>query len=371
MIRIALFFLFWSFVCIGSNAMASSSGSLFDIEERRALLQRPDFASIRSYCMAQNIKQPSEKLPAPVAALKPTKAYGSDKALEDFSYYLMIHSGRVLAGDAASEMRVKNALLTWARANALEQTPENYDTYYALKRGLLPIITSYEIVRSSLSTEENRTIAGWIDPLVRRIDAHFGGKDVDQNNHRYLADAVLTVWGDVIGDRALYAKGKERFMAALAQMAEDGALPLEARRGARALWYIRQSLANLTVIATVYARNGDSLYTYRQGYASLPLLMNYFITGVRDPSTVLERASENHIPGPSNNFMEQDMGMLSRRGHGRHYMAFVHMYLAYTSESDTSHQRLLSLIREKKIFEELPLIDEFAGGNATCFWAVP
>jgi poly(beta-D-mannuronate) lyase len=372
MIRcIIIFFLALLSIMQPDPAMAASSGALFDIQKRRAQLQTPEFSSIRDYCMAtKKIKQPVENMPEPIPALKPTKEYGTDHSMEDFNYYLMIHSGRALAGDKGSEKLVADALLAWAKAGALLQTEENYDPYYALKRGLLPIITSYEIIRPSLSTQEADLIRDWIDTLVRRIDVIFN-KEVDQNNHRYLADAVVTLWGDVIGDVKLYDKGKERFLAALSQMTDEGALPMEVRRGARALWYVRQSLANLTLIAQVYKRNGESLYTYQQGKASLPLLMNYFITGVRYPFTVLQSASQNHIPGPSANFLEQDMGMLKRRGHGRHYMAFAEMYLAPEAETESiSRQRLDTLMR-KTAFQELPLIDEFAGGNATCFWGVP
>lgn len=358
-----------SFSLLADPAIASDSGALFDIEERREQLQREEFATIREYCMAKHIQQPSDKQPEPFNALKATAEYGTDNALEDFSYYLMVHAGRALAGESDSEKRVKEALLDWANADALEKTKESHDTYYALKRGLLPIITSYEIIRPTLTAEERHAIEQWIDPLVRRVDVRFG-KEVDRNNHRYLADAVLTLWGEVTGDEQLYAKGKERFLLALAQMTEEGALPLESRRGARALWYTRQSLANLSMIATLYHRNGDSLYTYKEGHASLPLLMHYFITGVYYPFTVLASASENHIPGPSENFLEQDMGMLKRRPHGRHYMAFAQMYLAHTPVKEPSHQRLKLLMKEK-IADELPLIDEFAGGNATCFWGMP
>ncbi len=369
MIRIAFALLLCALALPAGAALAAPEGALFDIEKRRQQLQTPEYAQLRAYCMGQDADPPPEAMPPPFPALKATEAYGTDDAMEDFSYYLMFHSGRALAGDHASQQRVKTALLSWAKADALEQTEESHDTYYALKRGLLPVIVSYEILRPQMTESERTTAQAWIDPLVRRIDKMFG-KEVDRNNHRYLADAVLTLWGDVIGDPALYAKGKERFAAALSDMTAEGALPLEARRGARALWYARQSLANLTMIASIYHRNGESLYTHTQREATLARLMHHFVTGVRYPFTVLASASQNHIPGPSKNFLEQDMGMLDRRGHGRHYMAFAHMYLAHAPENDASRRRLEALMQDE-VFDELPLIDEFAGGNATCFWGMP
>ncbi len=354
---------------IGGNAVADDALVLFDVDARKAQLQLADYAPVKAHCLAKDVKQPEKQMPTPVLKLKATEGYGSDTALNNFTWYLMVHAGRALAGHEASQERVQAALMAWAKADALFDTNENHDTYYALKRGLLPIITSYLIVQPELSQSQRNRIEAWIDPLVRRIDKRFN-KEVDINNHRYLADAVLTLWGDAIGDEVLYIKGKERFRQVLAQMTSDGGLPLETRRGARALWYMRQSLANLTMIAGIYQRNGDNLYQLADRQRSLPLMMHYFVSGVRYPSIMQADTSENHKPGPSADFLQQDMGMLERRGHGRHYMAFAHLYLADMPEDDPSRMRLQRFMNDTG-FKELPLIDEFVGGNATCFWGTP
>ena len=342
---------------------------IFDIDDRRSLLQTPEYQKIKNACMApkDNIKQPVDKMPKPVDGLKATDGYGSDRSLSEYSWYLMVHAGRALAGDATSQKLTKNALLIWARANALSKTEVKHDAYYALKRGLLPIINSYLIIQDSLSSSENETIKMWIDPLARRVDHKFGG-DVDDNNHRYLADSVLTLWGDVIGDKELYNKGRERFEIAIDQMRADGTLPLETRRGSRALWYMRQSLANLTFIAEIYAQNGDDLYKYTKDGKSLSTMINYFVAGARNPLIVLEDASENYISGPSNDFLNQDLGTFERRGGKRHYMAFAHIY--EQGQDDLSSQRLKQFMLETG-YKKYPLIDDYIGGNATCFWGRP
>ncbi len=348
-----------------------ANAALLDVKARKNQLQTPEYATIRELCLAgeEIIKQPAEEIPKPVNGLKGTEGYGSDKSLSDLGWFLMIHGGRALAGEKTSAGLVRDTLLQWADAQALAQTEEVHDAYYALKRGLSPIIVSYMIVRDDLSSKERKQIETWIDPLVRRVDKKFGG-DVDYNNHRYLADSVLTLWGDVTGDKKLYAKGKERFEIALDQMRPDGSLPLETRRGARALWYMRQSLANLTLIAEIYKNNGEDLYRFSKDGKSLPLMMDYFISAVRNPLLVLEDSSENYIPGPSNNFLEQDFGTLERRGGKRHYMAFAHIYIAHYGVDEISAAGLEKLMKETG-YQELPLIDDYIGGNATCFWGRP
>lgn len=353
---------------LATPATAGVKG-LFDVEQRRAELTKPEFAEIRKACMAQDISQPEKDIPKPVDGLKETEGYGTDRSMTEFSWFMMIHGGRALAGDKTSEGLIKTALLQWADADALAKTEEVHDAYYALKRALLPMIVSYTIIRESLSSDEQEKIEDWIDPLVRKVDKKFDG-DVDLNNHRYLADSVLTLWGAVIDDDDLYDKGQERFEIALDQMQADGALPLETRRGARALWYIRQSIADLTLIAEVYALNGDDLYGMTKDGKSLPLLTNYFISAANAPLAIMPDASANYIPGPSEEFLNQDMAVLHRRGGKRHYMAFAHLYLKHYGTEELSAVRLNTLM-QRTGFKELPLIDDYIGGNATCFWGAP
>lgn len=342
---------------------------LFDIEQRKNLLQTPEYINIKRACMAlkNEIKQPTPEMPKPVMGLKSTDGYGSDRSLSDYSWYLMVHSGRAMAGDVKSKKLVKNALLYWSNENALLQTEIRHDAYYSLKRGLLPIITSYLIIENLFSELEQYEVKNWIDTLVRRIDHKFGG-DVDNNNHRYLADSVLTLWGGVIGDKKLYNKGRERFEIAINQMRLNGSLPLESRRGSRALWYMRQSLANLTFIAEIYAQNGDDLYGYSKDEKSISTMMNYFIAGARNSLIAMADASENYIPGPSNYFLNQDMGTFERRGGKRHYMAFSHIY--EHGQNNLSAKRL-GLFMDDTGYKTLPLIDDYIGGNATCYWGKP
>ena len=369
--RVLLFSLFCALLCI-TYAASADNVSLFNVKTKKEQLQSSAYSLIKHYCMAddEHVSQPDETMPKPVDGLKATIGYGSDRALSDYAWYLMVHSGRALAGNEEATQIVKEALLAWSSANALHKTEEIHDAYYALKRGLLPIINSYLIIQDELTSAQQKQIETWIDPLVRRIDKKFDG-DVDENNHRYLADSVLAFWGDVIGDDTLYAKGRERFMAALHQMRPDGSLPLETRRGARALWYMRQAITNLLVMAEVYYNNGDaSLYEANIKGKSLSLLVNYFISAIRNPLILHRYTAENYIPGPSDDFLNQDLQFLHTRGGRRHYMSFAHKYLERTDENDLSHQRLKALV-EDTAFRELPLIDDFAGGNATCYWGQP
>ena len=372
MIRSNLTFFLFLVLCFWvslASTHASANVVLFDVDKRKKELQEARFKTIKEWCMASNYKKLPDEIPEPVKGLKTTDGYGSDRSLSNVAWFLMIHSGRALAGETKSEAIIRETLLKWTDANALHETQEIHDAYYALKRALLPMIVSYTIVQDGFSKEQQKKIERWFDPLVRRVDKIFDG-DVDHNNHRYLGDSVLTLWGDLIGDQALYHKGKERFEIALKQMEADGALPLETRRGTRAVWYIRQSIANLSLIAEVYRNNGENLYALEREKRSLRLMTNYFVSAVNNPLILLPHTSENYIPGPDDYFLQQDLAVLKRRGERRHYMAFAELYHNRFDPADLSNVRLKHLM-EKTGFQERPLIDDFVGGNATCFWGQP
>lgn len=348
---------------IPSYAQSKGHG-LFDVEARRAALGQPAFTSARAACLAIPRDSAWSSL-KPVDRLKGTEGYGTDGAANDYAWAIMVLTGRALAGDAASEASLRDLLLAWAKAKAFADTEVEHDAYYALKRVLLPTVVAFSVLQRGLDEGQSRIVADWIDPLVRKADRAFDGA-VDRNNHRYLADSLLMTWGAVVRDEALYAKGDERYRAILADARPDGSLALETRRGARALWYMRQSLASLTVMAEVAATRGTDLYDLRIGEVNFDRIASYLLNGIAEPSVIMAYASENYIPGGETDARRQDLGFLIKRSHGRHYMAWIEPLIA-RDRAGLATKRLKALF-VRNIRSDRPLIDEFVGGNATCFW---
>ncbi len=354
------------FLLVPSISQATSNGrsAIFNVVERKQELQKKEFELARKACLATNIKLDSD-IPQPIDGLKSTKGYGSDRRASKFAWFLMVHGGRALADNKESINKLKEAITMWARAGALLESDEAHDTYYALKRLMLPLIASYSIIADDMDSQDKIAVEAWIDVIVRKLDKKFGG-DVDHNNHRYLADSVLAAWGVFINDDVLYNKGVERFKIALSQMDKNGVLSLETRRGSRALWYIRQSLADLTAIAESARIKNNNLYKKKENGKDINLLMNYYLDALRNPIMIMSDASENYISGPSRDFLKQDFQMLKTRPHGRHYMAFAEPYLR--NNSNLFNSLRLRKLMEQTGFNERPMIDEYIGGNATCFW---
>ncbi|MGF1623402.1 MAG: alginate lyase, partial [Alphaproteobacteria bacterium] len=197
---------FWLAITAPAALAADGYGpATFDVEARRVELAQPAFALVRDACLAADIDD-ALPVPGPVAGLQATSEYGSDQSAEDFAWSVMVLSGRSLAGDDGATRALIAGLAGWAEAGALEDTPTDYDPFYAMKRMLLPTMVGFRIVAAEMDAGQRATVEAWIDGLVRRLDTEFGG-DVDLNNHRYLADLVLMTWGSIVRDRDLLAKG--------------------------------------------------------------------------------------------------------------------------------------------------------------------
>jgi poly(beta-D-mannuronate) lyase len=169
--------------------------------------------------------------------------------------------------------------------------------------------------------------------------------------------------GALTGDDGAFALGLSTFRQALARMRPDGSLPAETARGARALWYQRQAIASLVAIAELAAMQGYDLWSLEVEGRSLHAAIRFLLDAIDDPARVLAYAAENRSPGPSADWRRQDLSFLERRGHGRHYMAWVEAYRArFPTRPETA--RLEALLFRGG--DPRPLVDEFAGGNLSC-----
>ncbi len=333
---------------------------LFDAGSRMAGLKQN--GPVNALCKAQ---QPG-KAGTPIDGFKTTGAYGTDHRAQAFTWHVMVLTAHALAGDAQASAELKNTLLTWAHANAFENTESTHNAFFPLKRLLLPVIVATSVLEPTLSPAENKELRDWLSPLMERTDMLFHG-EVDRNNHRYLTDASQMAWGIFLGDAKGYHKGIARFYEALGQMRPDGSLPLETRRGSRATWYMRQSLASLTAIAQMAALQGDDLFRAGAEGKTLSLMLSYFMSAAENPMIIFPFATENLTPGYDYNVFDQEHGMLTTRGQSRHYMAFAEPWLVRYKDGFFA-TRLRQFMRNH-VTGARPYTDEFSGGNASCYYA--
>ena len=304
--------------------------------------------------------------------------YNGAQPGEGFAFTMMVAAAAAFGMDdfAAAEAAVSN-LRRWAEGDALSRFKKDPDPsmYYNLDRTLLPVIVTFSLVRDypGMAASDEERIEAWLDDLVWRRGP---GRERDpnvtssRNNHRYLSDSVTMAWAILHGDDDGFRAGIETYLDALGQMREDGSLPLETARGSRALSYQRHAITSLVAIAEMAATQGYDLYAIEgpQGQ-SIHRAIGFLLDGIDQTSLVWPYARENDNSRSYRNYKVQDLGFMSERGHGRHYMAWTEAYLARFPEgelADRMRQRLAEFGPA-----EPPLIDDYSGGNMSCFFALP
>jgi poly(beta-D-mannuronate) lyase len=347
---------------------------LLDAEARRAALRRLPLGGREALCGKPERRWPSHGV---VRAVAPRDDGGPDDRSEPFALTVMRASAAAFGLDDAAARRALLRLLDrWARGDGLARfDPGEANSYYAVDRSLLPVLVAWSLVRDAPEAEPAsvRRVDRWLRRVARlRGDLRpprSPGDDTSRNNHSYLSASVSMAWGALSGEDASFREGPAAFDRALADMRADGSLPLETERGARALWYQRHAIASLVTIAELAASQGHDLYARTREGRSLHAAVRFLLDAIDAPALVWPYAEANHKPGTDQGHLDQDLGFLVRRGHGRHYMAWAEPYAARFPEREESRRLLALLARTDPDFR--PMVDDYAGGNATCFFAPP
>jgi poly(beta-D-mannuronate) lyase len=331
--------------------------------EERATLCGVEVGRWRSHRALTRVDSPTE--------------YGMDLRAEPFAHTVMRAAAAAWGNDEAEARQVLVGLLNrWARGRALTRFDRsNASNFYAVERALLPTVVAWSLVRSmaEVPEAEGRRITTWLERVVRGRDRDRDGPIVSDavapSTHTYLAASVDMAWGAMVGDDARFRNGINAYRLAMRQLRADGSLPRETERGARALWYQRHAIASLVAIAEMAATQGYDLYGVAVDGRDLHLAIHFLLAAVRDQTQVWPYAEANVNPGPFLNWRSQDMGFMVHRGHGRHYMAWAEPYMRRFP--DRPEARQLRRMLEQFDPDFRPMVDDYSGGDMTCFFALP
>jgi poly(beta-D-mannuronate) lyase len=155
------------------------------------------------------------------------------------------------------------------------------------------IAVAYLKVRGyGLSTPQNDTsIAAWLRHIANQTkpfyDAGTEGNG-NRNNHYYWAGVEVAAIGVVTNDQDNFDWGMKAYNSGVDSIQPDGTLPLEMKRGSRALHYHLYALAPLVLLAEFGEANGIDLYARDKG--AVHRLVNTSVQGLINP-TVFEKAT--------------------------------------------------------------------------------
>jgi poly(beta-D-mannuronate) lyase len=147
-------------------------------------------------------------------------------------------------------------------------------------------IASLKVGGYGFSTaQDDASISAWLKRIADQTKSFYDAKavgDGNRNNHFYWAGIEVAAIGVLANDQNDFDWGMKAYDNGVDRILPDGTLPLEMKRGSRALHYHLYALAPLVLLAEFGEVNGIDLYARDKG--ALHRLVNTSVQGLINPS---------------------------------------------------------------------------------------
>ena len=338
---------------------------LIDPTARAGQLKRLDTMQRRRLCPPVAIDPDMPPVLKLAGSVDETQHGSIDRSALPFAMALMQGTAAALNGDEQAARNTIKLLDNWARANALSELvdigPErnNYVAQYSLRRVMLAVLPSWALLYGRADADTRKRIDGWVAQRMAATEQPVGPADSRKTAHPSMAkmdyyqlmrEALAMEYAAMTGSNEGFRRGVTAYLTTLRQMRDDGSLPLETAHGSRALWYQRHAIASLVTMAQIASGQGTNLYDAEVDGKHLDRAINFLLSESTDPHQIASYAPEN-----------QDLGFLQRRSDGRDFMAWIEPWMAHANVGPIPDGDPLQVA-----ISDRPLIDEIAGGNASC-----
>jgi poly(beta-D-mannuronate) lyase len=219
----------------------------------------PDLTTDRFYSDSKSSIIDPEKWKAYVASSGPYKNLGQQIVDAADAY-------RTTGSRDAAECAIRH-MEGAAKDGVFTGKMSSNQAYYVQGWVIGAIAIAYLKVRGSglIHPEQQHDIRPWIVKVVQQTEDYYdtrrkNGTGDAANNHLYWAGVEISAAGIAANNRELFDWGMETYHAGVAQIEPDGSLPLEMKRGQRALHYHLFAAAPLVYLAEFGEDNGLNLY---------------------------------------------------------------------------------------------------------------
>ena len=308
----------------------SNSFANFKEIKKKAEVKKPEII----FPIPKNLKNCQTKLYVspelnkiePILKVKAPIGYGLDDrydyALSRFTNFTFPCSG----GNIEACEHVKNTILNWAKANAAKRTgPSDHegrhwnDTLTVNLYVASPMLAAYSFAKQiiSIPQEEDRIIKNWFKKIVKKNQHLLYGKTYDYggasgtpkraHNHALSSAVAHMQLGILIDNDKEFKKAFRNYESAIKHQRKDGSLPIEVRRGGRAMFYQGRAMNALAVIAIIAEHQGYNIWELDFKGKNYHNLVKFFIDFTENNELVFKYAKENRSPGPAKNYKVQDL----------------------------------------------------------------
>ena len=308
----------------------SNSSANFKEIKKKAVVNKPEII----FPIPKNLKNCQTKLYVspelnkiePILKVKAPIGYGLDDrydyALSRFTNFTFPCSG----GNKEACEHVKNTILNWAKANAAKRTgPSDHegrhwnDTLTVNLYVASPMLAAYSFAKQVISVpeEEDIIIKDWFKKIVKKNQHLLYGKIYDYggasgtpkraHNHALSSAVAHMQLGVLIDSDKEFKKAFRNYESAIRYQRKDGSLPIEVRRGGRAMFYQGRAMNALAVIAIIAEHQGYNIWELDFKGKNYHNLVKFFIDFTENNEIVFKYAKENRSPGPAKNYKVQDL----------------------------------------------------------------
>ncbi len=280
---------------------------------------------------------PDQHYVRPVLKVEAPSGYGLDDrfnyALGKFEDLSFPCSG----GNVEACKNVKKVILEWAKVNAAHRTGPSdgegrhwNDTLTVNLYIASPMMAAYSFAKQAISIpdEEDRMIKDWFKTIVKKnkhlmyeysnYKAGSGATGIPKRAHNHALSSAISHMqlGILLNDNKLFRTAFKNFEAAIKYQRKDGSMPIETRRGGRAMFYQARAMNALAVIAILAENQGHNIWDYDYKGKNYHNIVKFFIDFTENNEIVFKYAKSMKHPGPAKNYKKQDLNSRSSSNWG-------------------------------------------------------
>lgn len=310
----------------------------------------------------------------PILDVQSSTSYGLDTRYYGVYEHLTRMTDGCLNGNTQECETIIKMISEWADANAayertgFSKIKHEYNDSHTINAYIIkPFITSYSIAKSKINVGDvvNEKIKIWLykllvfnSPLYRPGEMYTPDTGpVAAHDKAVLSSGAWMAYGAMFGDDDAFQKGINQWFITLDALRDDGSMPTEACRGAKATLYSAITMNGLISIAEMARLQGIDLYGMSPSpNKTIHKAVDFLVAALLDKNVILKYAKANHIPGTDRDYRDQIQAS--------YFFAWTYAYVSrFPNLPAAEKARVFALAYSLGKTDS-----EWVGGDAQCFW---
>ena len=280
-------------------------------------------------CIFYKNLKPSQNKVKPILDLDAPADYGLDDRYMAFLKFFDLHLNSCGAGEEFACQTTKDIILNWAKVDAAKRTGPSdeeakhwNDTLTINLWVASPMLAGYSFVKQVIDVDakEDKIIKEWLEKIVKKNNhlmyskkykndakTQARGKPRSAHNHALSSAIAHMQLGIMLDDDKYFRKAFRNFQDAIKSQRKDGSLPIETRRGGRAMFYQGRAMTALATIAVISENQGYDIWNVNFKKKNFHNIVKFFIDFTENNEIVFKYAKEMKAPGPAKNYKVQDL----------------------------------------------------------------